>query len=212
MVVQDAGDGVGAHEQRLEHAGLEAGAGEDLLDGQRALRHVGGVLEQPHVPRHEPRRGEAEYLPEGEVPRHHGQHRALRKKVHLAARGAAHLHWSRRQHGRGVVGVVAADPGALLGLGAGGGERLAHLRGHQPRPALLFAVQQVGGAAHLLGALRHRRAAVAEEGVGRALQLVVQLRRGERVECAQRLARGGVDGGDGHEGKVRKCESARVRK
>ena len=53
----------------------QAGPAEDVLEEQRRLRHVGGVLEQADVAHHERRRGEAHDLPQREVPRHDGQHR-----------------------------------------------------------------------------------------------------------------------------------------
>ena len=67
---------VDADQQRLKDICGEAGAAHDVLDGERALRHVGGVLEQAHVARHERGREEAEDLPEGKIPRHHGEHGA----------------------------------------------------------------------------------------------------------------------------------------
>ena len=48
-----------ADEEGLEAALREARLPEDLLDGEGALRDVGGVLEEPHIARHEPGRGEA---------------------------------------------------------------------------------------------------------------------------------------------------------
>ena len=66
---------LGLDQQRLEDALGESGAAEDLLDRERALGHVRRVLEQPHVAGHERRRGEAEDLPEGEVPGHDREHR-----------------------------------------------------------------------------------------------------------------------------------------
>ena len=52
--------------------------GEQVLQEQRRLRHVRRVLEQADVARHQRRRGEPDRLPEREVPRHDGQHRAER--------------------------------------------------------------------------------------------------------------------------------------
>ena len=43
---------LGFHEQRLKSAFVEAGATKDLLDGQRALWDVRGVLEDPDVAGH----------------------------------------------------------------------------------------------------------------------------------------------------------------
>ena len=54
---------------------------------RRRLRHVRRVLEQPDVADHEGRRGEADHLPEREVPRHDGQHHAEGLVAHVRRRG-----------------------------------------------------------------------------------------------------------------------------
>ena len=64
----------GTDHQGAEHARGKAGLPEHRLDGQGALRDIGGVLEQTGVARDQRGRGEAEDLPEREVPRHHGQY------------------------------------------------------------------------------------------------------------------------------------------
>ncbi len=97
-----------ADEKSLEAARREAGAGEDLGDGERRLRHVRGVLQDADVARHERRRGEAQHLPEREVPRHHRQHAAERVIAHEAPRGVGRdllrreeaLRRARRSSGR----------------------------------------------------------------------------------------------------------------
>ncbi len=48
-------DAVGADEERLEGAFREPGLAEDLLDRERAVGHVRGVLEQSHVSGHRAR-------------------------------------------------------------------------------------------------------------------------------------------------------------
>ena len=78
LIDDHALDLIRADQQRLELVVGEAGIAEDFLDRQRALRHVRGVLEHRHVAGHQRRRGEAEDLPEGEVPRHHRQDRPHR--------------------------------------------------------------------------------------------------------------------------------------
>ena len=138
---------VGLDQQRLEHALGKAGAPEDVLDGERALRHVGGVLEQADVAGHQRRRGEAEHLPEREVPRHHRQHRADRLVGHPALRGAG-LDRLVGQEPLGVLGVVAAAEGALGRLLDGGLERLAHLGDHEPAEGLLLRLQDLGRLEH----------------------------------------------------------------
>ena len=56
------------------HAGLV----QHLLDRERAAGHVAGMLQQRAVAGHQRRRGEAEHLPEREIPRHHREHDADR--------------------------------------------------------------------------------------------------------------------------------------
>jgi hypothetical protein len=74
----------GLDEQRLERALGRARLAEQLLERERALRHVRRVLEQPDVAGGERGRGEAHHLPEREVPRHHGEHHAERVVAHAA--------------------------------------------------------------------------------------------------------------------------------
>src|ERR1035437_9570684 len=57
----------------------ESRASENIFNLRRALRHVRGVLQQPHVAGHERGRGEANHLPEGVVPGHHGRNRPQRR-------------------------------------------------------------------------------------------------------------------------------------
>ncbi len=71
-------DLVGLEEQRLEDAAGKAGTADQGFDGQRALRHVGGVLQQADVAGHQRRREEAEDLPEREVPGHDREDEAER--------------------------------------------------------------------------------------------------------------------------------------
>src|SRR3989454_8528921 len=65
-------------EHRPEQPVGETRFPEDAFDLERATRHVGGVLQEPRVPRDERRRGEAKHLPEREVPRHDREHRSDR--------------------------------------------------------------------------------------------------------------------------------------
>ena len=103
---------------------------------------VGGVLEQADVAGHERRGGEPHGLPQREVPRHHGQHRAERLPAGVGAGRADGAGVGRLvgQEGLGVLGEVAARLGALERLGLGRGQGLAHLGGHhggdrgRPRP------------------------------------------------------------------------------
>src|SRR5690606_413964 len=77
-VVDDAFDLVAADEKAAKHAVRYTGFAKYLLDGQCAARYVRGVLEQAGIARDERGRGETEYLPEGKIPRHDGEHHAER--------------------------------------------------------------------------------------------------------------------------------------
>jgi hypothetical protein len=113
----------------LERAAWEARAADEGLDGEGALRDVGGVLEEADVASHERWREEAEDLPEREVPRHDGEDDAegIVADVGLFVLGLVVL---GGEDLRGVIGVEAAASGALGDLRAGGGEGLAHLGCH----------------------------------------------------------------------------------
>ena len=78
LVGEDHLDLAGLDQQRLEGAAGKAGAAHQRFDGEGALGHIGGVLEQADVARHQRGREEAEDLPEGEVPGHDGEHDAER--------------------------------------------------------------------------------------------------------------------------------------
>ena len=166
-----------ADEQRLEHALGHARLAEDLLDRQRALRHVGRVLQQHHVAGRQRGQAGAERLPEGKVPGHHREDHAERLEADVAlGRGA--LDRLVGQQPRGVVGEPVGRPGALLDLGLGLDDRLAHLRGQQRRVARLVRPQDArrptaGGrcACRCRRLARHGRAAVRaiESGLDRRL-------------------------------------------
>src|SRR5207249_5863286 len=96
---------------------------------ERTARHVGGVLEDASIPGHQGGRGEAEHLPEGEVPGHHGEHGPEWIEADVTPRG---LRLARLlgEKGLGVVRVVLAGPGALVDLRLALNDRLAHLEGH----------------------------------------------------------------------------------
>jgi hypothetical protein len=183
------------------------GADEQLLHQDGGARNVGGVLEQCRVPRHQRGRGEADHLPEREVPRHHGQHRAERPIA------------DHRGLGSGVGGVGRGDPlvgeqcrppvgepahglDALGHLGGGLCERLAHLQGHGPRGVVLLGLQQVGGGVQQCRALRELRGPVLGEGGRGAREAGLDAVRVQRFEGFEGLPRGGVDAGDGHTGAL----------
>ena len=194
-VVNQAGHLRGADRQALKYAGGESGAADHVLDFQCALGYVGGMFQDPHVAGHQRRRGEAEDLPEGKIPRHHGQHRSDGLKLQVACAGAG-VQWFVRQQSLAVFGVVAAGQRALGGFGSGCADRLAHFEGHDAPQAVFFLFQDAGRGREPAGAGSERRVPVrAISGIG-ARQRGVHLGVGEGVEGAQGLAGGGVDRGN----------------
>ena len=168
----------------------------DVFDGQRALRHVGGVLEQAHVARHQRRRDETEDLPERKIPGHHGEHRADGLVADEALR-AAGIHRLVGQQALGVLGVVAAGGGALGGLLARGLQRLAHFERHDARECVLLRFQDFRGAPHPSRRARRTwcgdrcgRRAAARASFSSSWDSV------SGVERDQAITRGGVYGGD----------------
>ena len=152
------------------------------------------MLQEADVPRHERRGGEAEDLPEGEVPGHDGEHRPERQEADERAR-RARLHLLVGEEALAVLGVEAADPGALLGLGDGRPEGLAHLEGHDPTPVLLAALEHVPGAGEQGGALGEWAPAPGAEGRRRTGEPGVELGVRDLVEAPERLAGRGVHRG-----------------
>ena len=70
------GDLLAADQKRSEQMLGESCFAEDLLDCKGAPGHIGCVFQHGGVPGHEPWRGEAEHLPEREIPWHDGQNDA----------------------------------------------------------------------------------------------------------------------------------------
>ncbi len=150
------------------------------------------MLEQAHVARHQRRGGEAEDLPEGEVPGHHRQHRAERVEAHQALRGVG-LDRLLGEEALGVLGVVVADPGALLDLGLGLDDRLAHLAGHQLGQLALAPAQQGGGPGQTPRALGEGGAAPGLEGLSGPLQTLLDSARAQLLVAGDDLFGRGVD-------------------
>ena len=201
-VVGDDGAGVvGGEHEVLEEPVAEAGLFEQLRDGLAAAEHVRRVLEDHPVAGGERGHGGADGLPEGEVPRHDGQDHAERLVRHERALGRrlARLILQKRL---GVLGDVAAQRGALLGLGLGLSHGLSHLGRHQLRVAAGAGVERVGEAAEGGGALGVRGGGVAALGLGGGVERAVELARLHRSVGLDGLLGGGVDRGKGgHDGR-----------
>ncbi|MCR5875727.1 hypothetical protein LRS10_17075 [Phenylobacterium sp. J426] len=187
----------GGDQHSAEHVGREAGSLEHLFDGQRRARNVGRVLEEPGIAGHQGRCGEAEDLPEREIPRHHRQHRAEGAIDDLGALGAGKLEILLGEVGAGMVGEPIAGRRALFHLGATVGEDLAHLGAHQLGQMVLAIAQDLACGAHQAGALLEGGLGPAFEGrSGGSRDLPGLLRRVTLVPLAG-FARGRIDGLEG---------------
>ena len=196
-ILQHALDLIRADQQRLKRALRKARAPEHVLDHQRALRDVRRVLEQHDVAGHQRRRGEAEHLPEGKVPRHHGEDRPERLVPDEALGGRA-LHRFVGEHPRGVLGVEAAAPRALGRFLAARLDELAHLGRHHPAEHALLRVEDLGRPQHLLRPFGERRTPVGLKRPRRLRDPGVDLRVGQRVEGLQGFGGRWIDRGDWH--------------
>ncbi len=119
---------------RADHQGAEdilgePGEGEDLLDLQGAAGDVGRMFQQPGISGHEGRGGEAEDLPEGEVPRHDGKDDAQGTMGDVGFAGVAGNNLVGKKI-LGVVGIEITASGAFVDLGPPLNNRLAHLQRH----------------------------------------------------------------------------------
>jgi hypothetical protein len=100
------------------------------------------MLQQAGIARDQGGRGEAEYLPQGKIPWHDGQNDTERF-VADATLPRPRIHDLVRQKGGSVLGVVAANPAALVDFGQCRGEGLTHLGGHQTREFFATGMQAV---------------------------------------------------------------------
>jgi hypothetical protein len=114
------------------------------------------MLQHRGIAGHQRRGGEAEDLPEREIPRHDREHRSQRPEHHLGV-SAVELDRLGRQERLGVRGIEIAISGALLDLRAAFGERLAHFAGHQRRELVLAPAQDRARPRHCRRPLRKAR-------------------------------------------------------
>ena len=112
-------------EQVTGHAGFM----KHFLNRERAAGHIARMLQKRSVASHQRRRGKAEDLPEGEVPRHHREHDADRVEGDERF-FAAEIHGLVGEICRRVVGEPVAVKGAFFDFGEAVGDGLAHLLGH----------------------------------------------------------------------------------
>ncbi len=179
------------HEHRPEQPIREARVAEHLLDRQRRLRHVRGVLEDGAVARHQAGTPARKTCQNGKF------HGMIASTTPSGSIGDVALRDSvatglGEEAGR-VLGVEVAVQRALLDLGLGLDDRLAHLRGDQRAvPTGPFA-QQRRRPAHRLGALLDGQGAPRFLRRDHLVDGLVDPRLRPRLELGQELLRGRVD-------------------
>src|SRR5687768_1963625 len=149
------------------------------------------MLEQSNIARHEGGRGEAQHLPEGEVPRHHGQDHTHRLVMNVAA-GRIGLHYLISQEALAVVRIVAAPASTLHNLGHRRLEGLTHLSGDDTCKLILLSLEDVGCALESFFSLINRCLAIIPESHDRPLQLFFNLLAGKRLKGANSLTCGRI--------------------
>ena len=196
-VAHQVARGLHVHEEIGEHPAREPGGREEIDQLERAARHAGGVLEQHPVARDQGGSRRAHHLPEREVPRHDREHQPQRREGHVAAPGLG-LDRLVLQEAGTVAGVVLAAERALLHLGGGLAQRLAHLHGHDFGQMALAGAEANGELGHaarpLPGGQRRPRLLRIPGPVKSGVDGV---RRHEGIG-AVKGAVGGVDGGVAH--------------
>jgi hypothetical protein len=180
-----------------EHVGVDArrraGVAEQLLQRQRALRAVAGVLEQDRVAEQQVGPGEPDHLVERVVPRLDAEQRSQRlAQDHRVAGVGRDRPW--RREGRPRVAVVQEDPRREVRLRAGVADELAHLQRHDLREAVAALGEQLAGTTDDPGALADGAAPPATERLVGGLDRPVDLLAVERVELHHALAGVGVGG------------------
>jgi len=140
------------------------------------------VLQDRTVAGHERRRGEANDLPEREIPRHHREDEAERlERDETLSR--VRLRRLVREEALRVLGVKVAVPRALLELGQRLADRLAHLEGDE-------ACILVGALAQHRRQRAHRYGALVEGALAPGLEGRLRFRdRGVHLLAAMRLER-----------------------
>jgi hypothetical protein len=139
---------------------------EEVLEGERAAGDVGGVLEQDAVAGHQGGDGEAHDLPDGEVPRHHGQDESGGLVGHPGL-CPVDLDALVGEDAGALPGVVLGRDGRLLDLALGLADRLSHLGDGQGGEMVLVLAQGLSKAVGARGPLgdRHQGPGTAR-GVG----------------------------------------------
>ena len=163
-----------------------------LFEGNRALRHASGVLDQQHVAGHQVRTRDAGELVVGKIPGFHAEDHTDWTALHMTL-AESRMQLDIGKEALGILGVVAKDIRAELHFALRFSYALAHFQSHRVRQLIDPLVHQRGG----LGD-DDRSFCVGLEFPGlEALfgcrQLLFELLVGQFVEFLEELAGGGVE-------------------
>src|SRR4029077_14746090 len=187
----------GFDEQRLKNAFIESGAAKDLFNRERALRHVGGVLEQADIARHQRRRGESENLPERKIPGHDGEDWSERFVMDVATPGGGQRGLVL-QKSLGIFGVEAAPPRAFFTFLESRAEQFSHFERDRAREIFLLLLEQRCRRHQQQRALRKRFATMVVKRALSLLESFFDFQFGECRKLLEPFAGGGIDRCDGH--------------
>ncbi len=117
--------------------------GQQLLEGDGALRHDARMLYQQNIARHQVRTGDPRKLVIGKIPRLDTEDQTDRAALHMAVT-QTRMKFHRCQKFLGVLGVVGEDIGTKLHLSAGLADPLSHLARHDARERVSLFVEERG--------------------------------------------------------------------
>ena len=147
-----------------EHAGGEFSIQEDILEGEGATGHIGGVFEDDRVSCEDGRDGGAHDLPEGEVPGHDGEDDSEGFEGHetTACLGGDGM---VGKEGGGDVGLLVAAERAFFDFGLSLGDGFSHLDGGDVGEVVGAGPEGGGELADRVGALTQAHLAPGPEAV-----------------------------------------------
>ena len=183
----------------MKRPAREAGVPEDAPRWPaRSRETLRRVLQQARVAGHEGGRGEAEHLPEREVPGHDREHDARAGAKATKLREASVATVSGARNPPACLARSSRRPRRTSPLRPALGHGLAHLHGHEPGEVVLALAQQGARAAHGPAPLREGHPPPFLEGTLRVGDRALDLRGRCLVVGLDLRAGRGVDGFERH--------------
>src|SRR6202045_3139251 len=156
------------------------------------------MFEKSDVAGQKGRSGEANYLPEREVPGHHRENWPDGKIADKTFLGSGFDDFVGKK-ALGVVGIVAATSGTLYRFGDRCLERLAHFEGREGSELIFVALEDVSCLAHAARTFGERHLALGVVCSDGELQLLLNLGIRERIKSFNNFAGSGINACNSHE-------------